>query len=311
MTTESNSSDASIGTAVVGLDGSSGSRHALEWAVRNSAPHATLHLVHAVSPTLELAAGAVQIDSAGIVAERKRQLVEEWAAGVSDDDVNLVYHVLEDEPPAALAGLAAEVGAQVIVVGAHHQSKLGPRRIGSTIARLIDDPVTPIAVVPEHGDLVPAGSVVVGVGDDASMNSALGWAVAYASAHALALSLVRVSPTRPLFSIDGLVSMLAYYIDPGVLDTWALDDLAELAAEIRRSTDEEMTISWSAPKRPRGPRLVEESADAALLVIEVRSDPASPVPSWVHHAVRHAPCPIMLFPLPAGDQGDDGLGDGG
>jgi nucleotide-binding universal stress UspA family protein len=311
MTTDSIASDATFETAVVGLDGSSGSRHALEWTVHNAGPHATLHLVHGASPASGLAVASLQPDPGELVAEPNRYLVEEWVAGLSNDDVDLVYHVLEEEPAAALVKIAGEAGAQAIVVGAHHQSKLGPRRIGSTVARLIEDPVTPIAVVPEHGDLVPTGSVVVGVGDDASITRALRWAVAYASTHELALSLVRVSPSRPLFSIDGLVSMLAYYIDPAVLSTWAFDDLAELAAEIRRSTDEELTISWSAPKRTRGPRLVEESADAALLVVDVRPDPDSPVPSWLHHAVRHAPCPIMLFPAPAGDHGIGGSGDGG
>ncbi len=307
MATDAGARDGSIETAVVGVDGRSGSQHAVEWAAGLAARHATLHLTHALSPTLELAAAAVQLDSGGMVARRRREM-EGWAAGLSGDDVNLVLHVLEDEPAPALRSVASEVEAQMIVVGAHHQTKLGPRRVGSTIALLVDQLRTPVAIVPEHTDLVPSGSVVVGVSDSTEVTDGMRWAVGFASTHGLALSLVRVVPTRPLFSIDGLLSMLAYYIDPGVLKSWALEDLADLADEIQRSTDEQLTISWSSPKRPRGPRLVEESADAALLVLDVRPEPASPVPSWLHHAIRHAPCPIVLFPAPSRAVAE---GDGG
>ena len=105
-------------------------------------------------------------------------------------------------------------------------------------------------------------------------------------------------PRRRLFSLDGLVERIAYSIDRGVVRTWALEDLAELAEEIRQSTDEELEISWSVHADTGRPRIVEASSDTVLLVLDAHTKDGSNAESWIHDRIKHAPCPTAVFGTP-------------
>lgn len=280
---------------VVGVDETPSSLHALGWASRLVGSSGTIHVVHSVSPSFELAVAAIQADSRRLVEKRTRAL-EEWIASV-DVATPVVRHVIEDDPAPALLRVADETNAGLIVVGTHRH-QVGPRRIGRTITRLVDFVTVPVAIVPENSDLSSPGTVVVAVDAVAELRAALRWAATLATERGLALSLVRADDHPPLFSVEGVVTRMAQFLDPSVLKAWAVDDLEALAAEVQRSTDEQLEISVAAPGRRPGPRLVKASTDAVMLVLEARPDPAGPVPSWVHHAIRHAPCTVVAFPGP-------------
>jgi nucleotide-binding universal stress UspA family protein len=285
---------------VVGVDESASSISALEWAADLLGSDGVLHAVRAVSPSLELAVAAVQAKSAELVASAGEEL-ERATATIRERGRPVVHHLVEDQPESALRSIATEVGADMIAVGVHRQAAHVPRRIGRTVSGLIDRAEHPFAVIPDGSRASQPGTVVVAVGGGAELRPALRWAVDYAMAHGQALSLVRAADSPPMFSMDWMLTRMAHFIDPAVLESWALDDLGDLAEQVQRSTDEELEISLSAAGRRAGPTLVEAGGQAALLVLESHPRPESPVPSWVHHAVRHTPCPAVLFPAVAAD----------
>jgi nucleotide-binding universal stress UspA family protein len=292
--------DGVVHTVVVGLDGSPSSVSALDWSAELVGADGLLHAVHAVPPSLELVVAAVQVDSDGLVADRRRQLEHEWTSHVLARGREVVHHLVEQEPAAALKQVAAEVGAGMIAVGVHAQTAHTPRRIGRTVSDLVDRSDVPLAVIPDGTVGAATGAVVVAVGSGAELRPALRWAVGYAVGHDRSLSLVRAGDSPPMFSMDWMLTRVAKFIDPTVLESWALEDLAELADEVQRSNDAELEISLSTAVHRPGPTLVKAGADAALLVLEARTEPGTPVPSWVQHAIRHAPCPTLLFPAVSG-----------
>ena len=302
MASGSAAGDANIKVAVVGVKGSPASLHALSWAAHASGEGMTLHAVHAVSPAIELAVAVAQVDSRNLVDERRRQLEREWIVPIRDRSLTLETHVVEDDPAPAVLRVADEVSADLVVVGAHGRWQHGPRRIGPTIVQLIDTTSTTLVIVPEGGDELASGPVVVGVGpsdsdaEPGTLAPSLRWAAGFAKAHDLALGLVRAGGHPPLFSVEGFISKIAQLLEPGVLRSWALEDLSELADRIRSTTDADLRVSVSAHGRSVGPRLVEASADAALLVLDARPKARAPVPSWMHHAIGHVRCPVVLVP---------------
>jgi nucleotide-binding universal stress UspA family protein len=283
---------------VVGVDDGPDAAHALEWTARVLAPGATIHAVNAVSPAVELAVAAVQSDSAALVGRRRRQLEHEWTAAAREAGARIVCDVIEDTPARALMRVAEHTAAAMIVVGLKGPVRLVPRPLGGVVRDLLKYSPLPVVVVPDGADQAASGSVVVDVGHAEHVGEALRWAAEFAAARGLSLNLVRAGPRRRLFSLDGLVERLAYSIDRDVVRSWAIEDLAELAEEIRRSTDEELEISLSVRKDGRHPRIVEASSDTALLVLDAHTDDGSGVESWIHDRIKHAPCPTAVFGTP-------------
>jgi len=302
---ESAASDGVMRSVVVGLDGSPPSAHALDWAVSVLAPLRTVHAVSAVSPAGELAVSAFQVDSSRAVAARRRE-IEAWTASTRAVGTEVQIHVVEDSEAAALHLVADEVAADGIVVGIKGHARRLPRTVGGTVRTLIDQAHRPIVIVPEGAEAQLSGSVVAGVGDAGRISHALRWAAAFAARHDLSLSLIRAGSNRALFSVDGLLQLIAYFLDRDMVRTWALEDLERLADEIRGSTDADLQVSWSAPGSARHPRIVEASADASLLVLETRPDAHAGTASWVRDAIKQAPCPVMLFPVNDVTRGERG-----
>jgi nucleotide-binding universal stress UspA family protein len=287
-----------VNDVVVGVDESPTAAHALEWTAKVLAPSATIHAVNAVSPAVELAVAAVQYNSAPLVERRRHELESEWSAPARAAGATVVCHVIEDTAPRALLRVADQTAAEMIVVGTKGQVHRVPRLLGSCVRELLAQSPRPVVVVPDGAELAPTGSVVVDVDHDEHVDEALRWAAQFAAARGLALNLVRAGPPWRLFSLDGLVERLAYCIDPGVVRTWALEDLAELAEQIRYSTDEELEIAWSVHKDTRHPRIVETTGDTALLVLDAHADDRSGGESWIHDRIKHAPCPTVVFGTP-------------
>jgi nucleotide-binding universal stress UspA family protein len=283
---------------VVGVDDGPDAAHALEWTAKVLAPGATIHAVNAVSPALELAVAVVQSDSAALLASRRRHLENEWTSAAREAGATIVCDVVEDTPARALMRVAEHTGATMIVVGLRGHVRGVPRSLGGVVRDLLKHSGRPVVVVPDGAELGPSGSVVVDVGHAEHVGEALRWAAEFAAARGFSLNLVRAGSRRRLFSLDGLVERLAYSIDRDVVRSWALEDLAELADEIRRSTDEELEISWSVHQDGRHPRIVEASGDTALLVLDAHAEEGSGVESWIHDRIKHAPCPTAVFGTP-------------
>lgn len=317
-TNEAGSGDAVSGgrarCLVVGLDGGDEAAAALAWAARIVADGGKIHAVRALRPGEELAAAALQIDTTEAL-EARRQELDEWVAGVRRAGTDVVAHVVEDDPADALLAVADEVDADVVVVGVHARARLSLRTLGRVTAKLIETTQRPVAVVAPSPDL-PLGegsTVVAGVGRGRATEAALRWAIDFAATRGTSLSLVHAIPHRPIFGTDGLLDVLAFYVDTSLLHDWALEDLAEMAADLQRSTEDDVPITWSSADGRPGPAIVEAGADAALLVIGRHDDrrlARHTIAPTLHHVLTHAPCPVIVVPS-GGDTGDTGdTGDG-
>lgn len=285
---------------VLGLDGSDESRSALDWAVRATGENGVVHAVHAISPAVELAVAAAQVDSAPMAGHRAEDL-ERWVAPAAVGRVEVLCEVVEDDPADALLRTSEEVGADLIAVGVHARARFTPRTLGHVTATLIRRTDRPLVVVRPGPDRpLDEGSVVVaGVGRGPATRAALEWAAGFASHHGAALSLIHAVGARPVFGEDGLLEVIAFYVDRGLLHEWALDDLSAVADELQRATESEVPISWSAPDGRAGPVLVDAGADAALLVVgrHDHADGTAAITSALHHVVTHAPCPVVVVPV--------------
>jgi hypothetical protein len=191
---------------------------------------------------------------------------------------------------------ADRTGAGMIVVGM--KGHRVPHVLTGVVRDVLAHAKQPVVVVPDGVTPAAAGAVVVDVGHAERVRDSLRWAAEFAVARGLALSLVSAGSRRKLFTIDGLLERLAYSIDREVVKTWAYEDLAELAEQVRKSTDDELTIAWSVAGDGRQPRIVKAPADTALLVVDAHADEGARVTSWVHDTIKHAPCPVVLFGTP-------------
>jgi nucleotide-binding universal stress UspA family protein len=272
---------------VVGLDGSSASAAALRWAVDQIVPGRHVHAACVAAP------GEAPID-------------ESWIAdalgGASAAALEVVFR--EGSVADELSALADEVGADAIVVGHHSHPRHGPGVVGQVTAKLLHRADRPLVVVPREWDPATTGDrpVAVGVGVSRGTEAALCWALQRPDLASRGLLLVHAYGPRSLFRPEGWLDVLAYHLDPQVLSTWVEQELLELAGQLQAEFGTDAEVSVSVRPGRAGARLVEAGASASLLVIG-RSEPAfvraHVLASYLRHAIVHAPCPVVVVPLPA------------
>lgn len=294
-----------IRDVVVGVDGSAESLAALAWATEVAGPDGVVYARAVVSPTLALAAAAGQYDPSKLLAHVEFDLTNAWAADAIEQGRTVVCDVVEDDPADALLRRADDLDADLLVVGVHAKPALAPRTVGRVTTKLIQHARVPLVVVDAATPIDPTAppTVVVGAGHGSATRAAIDWAAAYSERSGTALRLVRSIPHRPVFGVDGLLGVAAFYIDPHLLVEWATEDLLRFADEIQDSTVSDVTISESVEFGSPGPRLVEAGAGASLLVIgrHERSRDGGPMPLALHHVLTHAPCPVVVVPPPHQD----------
>ena len=214
-------------------------------------------------------------------------------------------HVDDGEIAPVLLGEAAGADADLIVVGMHEQRRTVLRSLGPVVSTLLRNADRPIVVVgAEHTPALHGGTIVVGIGHGPATQSALRWAAAFATEHDAALDLIRAVPQRPVFRKDGLLDVLAYYVDPSLATQWAREDVERFAAEIDPMSEEErgrgsVAASWSTAPGSTGPVLVDAATHADLLVVGLHDRPGADdhhVAPWCRHVLLHAPCPVVFVP---------------
>jgi nucleotide-binding universal stress UspA family protein len=221
-----------------------------------------------------------------------------WATEVAHDVRNV--HVGDGDVALGLERAADECDADLVVVGMHEQRRGILRGLGPVVGSLLERTTRPLAVVGEsHTDLEGDGAVVVGVGHGPATQAALRWAADWARLRSLRLELVRAVPQRPVFRPDGLLDLMAFYIDPTMATEWAAEDLATFADEVDAATGAEVSVGWSVPAGSPGAVLVEATDRAQLLVVGLHDRPGRAdhdVPAWCRHVLLHAPCPVVFVP---------------
>src|SRR5450759_1223751 len=159
-----------IRTIVVGTDGSAHGQHAVTWtaelASQLGAKVVLVHVAPPVQPPIAAAGGYVMYVPQDVIDETRAALEEQvhdefgtplTAAGVAWQGL-----LLEGSPPIVLREVAAEVGAQVIVVGTRALHTLGELFLGSTSHALTRHRGVPVIVVPLAAEPVDAWSFIAG-----------------------------------------------------------------------------------------------------------------------------------------------------
>ena len=134
---------------VVGTDGSPGAEAAIQKAIElTKGSGATVHLVCAYpgKSTLErlgLTARSDAVDMRGVAAD----VIARDARRFEEAGFDVERHVREGDPAHTLVDVAAEQGAELIVIGAHGNSGLTPFSVGSVSAKLSHHATTSLLIV--------------------------------------------------------------------------------------------------------------------------------------------------------------------
>lgn len=141
---------------VVGVDFSPASRRAVEEAARRAREQgAPLVLVHATkTPNVLWAGSEDRLDPVQrILAEAKMddvvELSNEWARPLREEGLEVDTVSEEADPAQLVRRVAAERGADVVVVGHHGWGAIKRMFLGSVAKSLLDDCPVPVVVVPE------------------------------------------------------------------------------------------------------------------------------------------------------------------
>lgn len=134
---------------LVGVDGSEGSTHAVEWC-RDVAGtlHAEVLAVHGQAPPADRVARADGTSwRQGALAECAR-----WAEPLSEAGIPTRTLVVEEEPVTALAETGIRERAGLIVVGTRGRGGFTGLRLGSTALKVLHHGGLPVVLVPAHDD---------------------------------------------------------------------------------------------------------------------------------------------------------------
>ena len=131
---------------IVGYDGSDGARAALDTAIETSSAFGD-RVVIVFGYHVQKLGGEVQ-DYAKALKERAEEVVSHGRHQADAKGAEVEGVVIERHPAEALAELAKERGARMIVVGTHGESPLRGAIIGSTAHKLLHLSEVPVLVVP-------------------------------------------------------------------------------------------------------------------------------------------------------------------
>jgi len=280
---------------VVGVDGSTSARDALDWAVAEArAMHRPLHIVHCFTgPLMEypLVTSVSEPPDDGFQAAAERLLADALKRATSaGPGVRVTSELVLGAPASALLGQAHD--AELLVVGG------GPNGVAgfpgmSVGVDLAAHAACPLVVVPSRSDadLRPAaGRIVVGVDLAHLPTAAIRFAFETAARRQVGLTAVWVWPS-PMWGYPRLVT--------GVdrVEAVERDHLRRsLEAESHRFPQVEFEVKLIRHHHHVGRALIEESAGAELLVLgRGRGGLAELLlGSVTHSALEHAKCPIAV-----------------
>lgn len=294
---------------VVGVDGRPPSETALRWATAAVGRAGAVHALAALTPTPAAfdVPRRVRSDPRAALGEVLRQ---EWIAPFADSVAQLTSAASTNAAPDALRRAAERRDADAIVIGTHVSPRGIPKTTGSTIRELLASLPCPLVVVPSTAVSDRSGHepIIVGVGHSTATEAAVCWAAHEAEATGRPLGLVRATGDLPLFRIDGLLDVMALYLEPEKRAEWTREDLAEFAERAQEQAGAPIDVSTSAVSGVPAVQLVEASESAELLVIGQRRHGVlgeHHVAQPLRYALTHAHCPVVVVPDDGSDHDDD------
>lgn len=290
---------------VVGVDGSTGSSRALQWAMETGARYdAAVAAVLAWEwglPTIDVLSPSTPVEVAveavhAVQAQVAKAVVDRPA---SVGEVQVTAKAIEGDPPTVLTSAPA----RLLVLGQHGQSVvrrrlLGPA-LGSVASHCLSSATVPVVIVPAQAAPGPPRRVVVGVDGSPSSSRALRWAVLHGQAVGAPVTAVYswqmtfvAAPERASTTTGPPVPPLSTWQDEAqrqLRETVALTLTAAEAADV-----ELLTVH-----RPSAAGLLESVHEDDLLVLGERGKGGFRrllLGSVSRHCAEYAPCPVVIVP---------------
>jgi nucleotide-binding universal stress UspA family protein len=254
---------------------------------------AELHWVHALElivPMFEPYAVALPEDFLGDArraADARLQAAQE-ATGLAGS-----YHLGDSPPHLAIADRAAEVSADLVVIGTHGLTGVRRALLGSVAERTVKSSPCSVLTVKGSLDLPGLETIVVATDFSAAADRAVGRAVALGEAIGARIHVVHSVHMVTAFATPYDISLPASIAD-GVRKA-ATQKLAELTA----SLGEGIEITSELREEPPADAISEaaEAVGAKLIVTGSRGLHGLAhafLGSIAEHTVRHAPCSVWI-----------------
>lgn len=260
------STAASTEPVVVGVDGSSASKVAVDWAARDAALRGTaLKLVHVLTPPAVMAFPEVpmppgylqwQEDEGRSLLDAAVTTVEEATKGAR---VEVTTEMVAGPSVPVLADLST--GAQMVVVGCRGRGAFARGLLGSISTGLAHHAKCPVAIIHDADPLMPHPSqapVVVGVDGSPASDSAVAIAFEQASFRGVDLVAVHAWSDSGVFEFPG--------VDWSQLQGLGESTLSERLAGWQERYPDVLVRRVVVADRPAH-QLLEQAQSAQLLVV--------------------------------------------
>ncbi len=279
------------------IDFSDCSRHALDHAVAIARWYGgtvtALHVVHPIPYADPLMASAIVF-----TAEDLERIRHELVQFVSDEvgRTPISTALVQANAVSGILGEAAELPADLIVLGTHGRGGFERLMLGSVTERILRKAACPVLTVPPRAaDAVPAGPVafkkiLCAVDFSPASEKALAYAASLASESGAALTLVHVVEPLPIY-------------EPVIAGGSGFFNYEELATEATRARLHEIApresrvrevVSTGRPYREILRHAREDGSDLIVIGVHGRAvDRIGFFGSTTNHIVREAACPVL------------------
>ena len=262
---------------LVGVDGRPGGRDAIALARRLAGPGAALLLANVYDEPARRGAGSGSM-------EAKRLLVDERvAAGLHADTVV----TQERRPGRGLDKLAADEGADLLVVGSCHRSAIGRVLLGDDAQTALNGAPCAVAIAPRGYDIAAHQMRAIGVGHDGSPESEAG----LHAAREIALANGAEISVLAVVSLQSVPSTVTVPID------WTNETERAIRSERSRVAAIE-AVSADAVYGDPGEELVKFAEDKDLLIVGSRAEGSVGRlldGSTSNYLARRVACPLLVI----------------
>jgi nucleotide-binding universal stress UspA family protein len=289
---------------VVGIDGSPGAQHALEWAVAECAVRAApLVVVHAWEPPAPVSGLGSILDPLDVqpyehhAAEVLAAAFTNAVSGLGTEAANIVPVLERGYPPTRL--LDAAKGAQLLVLGTRGRGGFRGLLLGAVGQHCSLHATTAVAVIPDAATLRAGGEVVVGVDGSEGARAALCWAVEEAVKRSAELCVVHA------WRFDAATAPADYRYAAINRDTFLRQSHAMVQRELERAIAQvgvsPVTVDPVSVDQPPVQALVGRAGRDGLLVVGSRGRGGFAgllLGSVSQHCLHHARGAVVVVPDP-------------